>query len=111
MCKTDMLFCHEHSILPSMDGSAFPRSLLRRAENTELSLISLEAIAELRRTLDRLEQTAVMSAREKGATVEDIAEALDLTPQAVYHRLRNNGQTRRGRPRAPRLNEGNSAKA
>jgi len=45
---------------------------------------SLEAIAELRRTLDRLELEAVLSAREKGASVEDIAEALDLTPQAVY---------------------------
>jgi len=44
----------------------------------------LEAIAELRRTLDRLELEAVLSAREKGASVEDIAEALDLTPQAVY---------------------------
>jgi hypothetical protein len=31
--------------------------------------------------------------------VEDIAEALDLTPQDVYYRLRNNGRTRRGRPR------------
>jgi predicted transcriptional regulator len=84
-----------------MDGPTFPRSLLRRAENTELSLVSLEAVAELRRTLDRLEHKAVLSAREKGATVEDIAEALDLTPQAVYHRLRNDGQgpTRRGRPR------------
>jgi predicted transcriptional regulator len=85
-----------------MDGSAFSRSLLRRAENTELSLVSLEAIAELRNTLDRLERAAVVSAREKGATVEDIAEALDLTPQAVYHRLRSGGDspTRRGRPRA-----------
>jgi predicted transcriptional regulator len=85
-----------------MNGSAFPRSLLRRAENIELSLVSLEAIAELRKTLDRLEHEAVLSAREKGATVEDIAEALDLTPQAVYHRLRSNGgsPTRRGRPRA-----------
>jgi DNA-directed RNA polymerase specialized sigma24 family protein len=94
-----------------MDGSAFPHSLLRRAENTELSLGSLEAIAELRRTLDRLEHEAVLSAREKGASVEDIAEALDLTPQAVYYRLRNNGHVRRGRPRAARSSEGNTAKA
>jgi transposase-like protein len=86
-----------------MNGSAFPRSLLRRAENIELSLVSLEAIAELRKTLDRLEHEAVLSAREKGATVEDIAEALDLTPQAVYYRLRNDGPTRRGRPRTADL--------
>jgi AcrR family transcriptional regulator len=63
----------------------------------------LEAIAELRKTLDRLEHEAVLSAREKGATVEDIAEALDLTPQAVYYRLRNDGPTRRGRPRTADL--------
>ena len=94
-----------------VDGSAFSRSLLRRAENTELSLGSLEAIAELRRTLDRLELAAVLSARETGASVEDIAEALDLTPQAVYYRLRHNGPTRRGRPRAARSSEGNTAKA
>jgi len=64
---------------------------------------SLEAIAELRRTLDRLELGAALSAREKGASVEDIAEALDLTPQAVYYRLRNNGPTRRGRTRGSKI--------
>jgi DNA-directed RNA polymerase specialized sigma24 family protein len=107
MCKSDMLFCHMVSILPPMDGSTFPRSLLRRAENTELSLGSLEAIAELRRTLDRLEHETVLNAREKGASVEDIAEALDLTPQAVYYRLRNAGQSprRRGRPRMADLTQ------
>jgi hypothetical protein len=78
------------------------RSLIRRAENTELSLGSLEAIAEIRQLLDRLEAEALKSARDKGATVEDIAEALRLTPQAIYYRLRNNGDhpTRRGRLRA-----------
>jgi hypothetical protein len=81
----------------------FSRSLLRRAENTELPLGSLEAIAEIRRHLDRLEDQAVLSAREKGATVEDIASALSLTPQAIYYRLRNRGtqhRTWRGRPKA-----------
>jgi transposase-like protein len=44
---------------------------------------------------------AIKSAREKGATVDDIAEAMGLTPQAIYYRLRNGGQpTRRGRPRS-----------
>jgi predicted transcriptional regulator len=86
-----------------MTGSVFSRTLLRRAENTELALGSLEAIAEIRRQLDRLEDEAVLSAREKGATVEDIADALSLTPQAIYHRLRNRGvpqRARRGRPKA-----------
>ena len=77
------------------------RSLIRRAENTELSLVSLEAIAEIRRHLDLLEVEAMRSAREKGATVDDIAGALGLTPQAIYHRLRHGGQlAKRGRPRS-----------
>jgi predicted transcriptional regulator len=83
--------------------SVFSRSLLRRAENPELALGSLEAIAEIRRQLDRLEDEAVLSAREKGATVEDIADALALTPQAIYYRLRNRStrqRARRGRPKA-----------
>jgi predicted transcriptional regulator len=81
----------------------FSRSLLRRAENTELALGSLEAVAEIRRQLDRLEDQAVLSAREKGATVEDIANALGLTTQAIYYRLRNRStqhRAKRGRPKA-----------
>jgi hypothetical protein len=64
-------------------------SILRRAENTELSLGSLEAIAAIRARLDALETQAMLSAKEKGATMEDIAEALGLTPQAIYYRFRN----------------------
>jgi predicted transcriptional regulator len=84
------------------DEPILSRSLIRRAENTELSLGSLEAIAEIRRTLDLLEVAALRSAKDKGATIEDIAEALGLTPQAIYYRLRNHSQhpKRRGRPRA-----------
>jgi hypothetical protein len=85
------------------DAPNLSRALLRRAENTELSLSSLEAIAQIRAWLDRLESEAMLSARQKGATVEDIAVALGLTAQAIYHRLRQdtNGdrRTRRGRPR------------
>jgi AcrR family transcriptional regulator len=83
------------------DESTLARSLIRRAENTELSLVSLEAIAEIRERLYQLEADALKSAREKGATMQDIAEALRLTPQAIYYRLRTNGfrPTRRGRPR------------
>ena len=83
---------------------AFPRSLLRRAENTELSLGSLEAISEIRSYLHDLEKLATVSAREKGATVEDIAGALKLTPQAIYYRFRNermNVQTTPGQPNVP----------
>ena len=82
-------------------GVGFTRSLIRRAENTELSLVSLEAIVEIRRHLDELEVEAIKSARDKGATVQDIAEAMSLTPQAIYHRLRMGGlAARRGRPKS-----------
>ncbi len=84
------------------DPSLFPRSLLRRAENVELSLGSLEAILAIRKTLDRLEYEAILSAREKGASVQDIADVLGLTAPAIYYRLRNgDGQLtkRRGRPK------------
>jgi hypothetical protein len=86
------------------DQPTLPRSLLRRAENTELSLGSLEAISEIRAYLDELEKLAMVSAREKGATVEDIAGALKLTPQAIYYRFRHekmNLQTTPGQPNAP----------
>jgi predicted transcriptional regulator len=77
------------------------RSTLRRAENSELALGSLEAIVEIRDHLDELEAAAIASAREKGATVEDIAKAMRLTPQAIYHRLRNGDHgAKHGRPRA-----------
>ena len=71
------------------DRPTLPRALVRRAENVELSLGSLEAISEIRAYLDQLEKLSMASAREKGATVEDIAEALRLTPQAIYYRLRH----------------------
>ena len=86
------------------DRSTLPRSLLRRAENTELSLGSLEAISEIRAYLTELERRSMTSAREKGATVEDIAEALRLTPQAIYYRLRAERMNLRrtpGRPNVP----------
>ena len=86
------------------DRPVLPRSLIRRAANVELSLGSLEAISEIRAHLDRLEKLATASAREKGATVEDIAEALRLTPQAIYYRQRHgrmNVQTTPGQPNVP----------
>lgn len=82
------------------DEEGFSRSLIRRATNTELSLVSLSAIHEMREQLDELEVKALRSARDKGASVEDIAQAMGLTPQAIYHRLRSGDHpTKRGRPR------------
>jgi len=85
------------------DLPSLKRGLLRRAQNVELSVGSLEAITEIRAYLDDLEKLAIASAREKGATVEDIAAALRLTPQAIYYRFRNervNVQVTPGDPNA-----------
>jgi predicted transcriptional regulator len=83
------------------DAPKLSPSLLRRAENTELSLGSLEAIAAIRARLDLLETAAMLSAREKGATQEDIAEALGLTHQAIYYRLRHMRDNDGGHEDAP----------
>ena len=72
--------------------------------------IGMSGIAEVLMNLgyvvqgsDASENANVKRLREKGATVEDIASALSLTPQAIYYRLRNRGtqhRTWRGRPKA-----------
>ena len=102
LCESvSVLDCFPYSSIVTSE-IPFPRALLRRAEKTELSLGSLQAIVELRKTLDRLEHEAILSAREKGASVQDIADVLGLTPPAIYYRLRNgDGQPtgRRGRPK------------
>ena len=84
--------------------SPLSRSLLRRAENNELTLGSLKAIAEIRAWLDQCEWQAMITAREKGATMEDIGDALGLTTGAIYYRFRNNRDGKshrvgRGRPK------------
>ena len=54
-------------------------------------------------TSPRMWMQAMVTAREKGATMEDIGEALGLTTQAIYHRFRNSRDgdhpIARGRPR------------
>jgi hypothetical protein len=64
-------------------------TLLRRAENVGLSLGALDAMTQIRAHLDRLEVEATRIARDQGATIEDIAEALDVTPQTIYYRLKH----------------------
>jgi len=83
------------------NGSRVSLALIRRAQNTELSLGSLEAIAEIRAWLDDLEKEAMKSARQKGATLEDIAKALRLSTPTIWNRFRAAGEDYRiggGRP-------------
>ena len=65
------------------------RSALRRVENAEaFPLAALEALRELRSEFDRRENGAIRRARELGASLEDIAEAMGLTRQGVAYRLK-----------------------
>jgi hypothetical protein len=66
-----------------------PKDLLRRAENENVPLIGLSALRELRKALDEVESAAIMRAREMGASTTDIGEALGLTRQAAYYRIRH----------------------
>lgn len=64
------------------------QQLMRRALNKELPFSALPAIAELRELLVKLEAEIVVHARKKGATWDEIAEALGITRQALYQRMR-----------------------
>jgi hypothetical protein len=65
-----------------------PRDLIKRAENDNFPLIGLAALRELRKALDELEAAAILRARDMGASTSDVGEALGLTRQAAYYRLR-----------------------
>lgn len=68
--------------------------LVRRAQNKELPFSALPAIAELRKHLEQLEMEIVAYARDKGATWDEIAEAMGITRQALYQRMRNRERKR-----------------
>ena len=65
------------------------RGVLRKLENAHaFPLIALQAVQEVRRELDELEATAILRARELGASLEDIADAMGITRQGVSYRLK-----------------------
>jgi Zn-dependent peptidase ImmA (M78 family) len=64
------------------------RSVTRKLEqHREFPLSALEAITEARRVLDEVECEAIACARARGATLEDIAEALGVSRQAIHYKL------------------------
>ena len=74
------------------------RTLVRRIENyREFPLEALETVVQLRRCLDEIEARAVEIARGRGATWEDVAEAMTVTRQAVYQKYRQVGNGSRSR--------------
>lgn len=65
------------------------RALLRKLEHADaFPLVALQALRELRTDLDAVEAEAILRARELGASLEDIAEALEITRQGVSYRLK-----------------------
>ena len=65
------------------------RALVRKLENVEaFPLIALQALSELRAGFDVVEAEVFFRARELGASLEDIAEALAITRQGVAYKLK-----------------------
>jgi hypothetical protein len=65
------------------------RALLRKLENVDaFPLFALQAIRELRADLDLVEGEALLRARDLGASLEDIAAALEITRQGVAYKLK-----------------------
>jgi hypothetical protein len=65
------------------------RALLRKLEHADaFPLVALQALRQLRTDLDAVEAEAMVRARELGASLEDIAEALAITRQGVSYRLK-----------------------
>jgi ABC-type transporter Mla MlaB component len=55
----------------------------------DFPLESLEAVSQIREVLAEIEIRAIVQARERGATWDDIAEALSISRQSVLYRLRS----------------------
>jgi anti-anti-sigma regulatory factor len=71
------------------DPPELPRTLIRKLErHREFPLEALEAVSQVRAVLGEVEFRAIVEARERGATWDDIAEALSISRQSVLYRLR-----------------------
>jgi hypothetical protein len=67
----------------------FPRHLIKKVDNRQpFPLLALEAITQIRVHLDDAEHEAILRARELGASAEDIADALGITRQGAYYKLK-----------------------
>ena len=67
------------------------RNTLRKLEREHAQafpLIALQAIHEIKTDLDEIEAGSILRARELGASLEDIAEAMGITRQGVSYRLK-----------------------
>jgi hypothetical protein len=90
----------------NLENLTISRTLLRRLENyPDFPLNALVTVVELRACLDEIERRAIGAARERGATWEDIADAIGVSRQAIYQKYRNHRDdpagNLNGRGRAP----------
>lgn len=79
----------------------FPRRLIRRVENENFPLIALTAVREIREYLDEVEDRAIRKARELGASAEDVADALGITRQGAYYKIRQLEEQKEEDPEHP----------
>jgi DNA-directed RNA polymerase specialized sigma24 family protein len=74
---------------PARVAEPFNRSALRKVDNADsFPLAALQALQELRSQLNSAENDAILRARELGASLEDVAEAMGITRQGVAYRLK-----------------------
>jgi hypothetical protein len=66
----------------------FPRHVIRKLENENFPLVALGALTELRHYLDEVEDEAILKALELGAGAEDLADALGITRQGAYYKIK-----------------------
>jgi transcriptional regulator with PAS, ATPase and Fis domain len=71
-----------------MRAEEFPRDLIRKTESDNMPLVALRAIRDLKGYLERREVETILTVRKLGARADDIAEALGITRQGVYYKLR-----------------------
>jgi hypothetical protein len=65
------------------------RDAIRKIEHGEaFPLVALQAIRELRGELEAAEAAAILRARDLGASLADVADAMQVSRQAVAYRLK-----------------------
>ena len=73
---------------------------MHQIEASPVPLKVLEAVRDLREYLDGVEATFMREARDAGASITHIAEALGTTRQTVHNRLQRLAQEQREREAA-----------
>jgi hypothetical protein len=77
------------SRVPDMPDNDYLRAAMRKIDKHDaFPLAALAGMTELRSYLNAVETQAITRARDLGATAEDIADALGITRQGVYYKLK-----------------------